>query len=184
MKKPIKKSGNKIDKVEEIYEEKNINEVEFSSAHNDLNEYYFPYICANPKSYGAECLLFWMDTVKSVRIKAICLAKLFSLSLNDENMVCEIFKTGRSHNLQNLKSDCGFNHNLKDDNYCDAVGIRLEDFKKAVDDLDSLFFAGHIQQMVNILECFLKTSLNNNVKAATLHILFRNLIEEKCLDEK
>lgn len=94
MKKPTEKSGGKIDEVDEIYEERNINEVEFSSAHNDLNEHYLPYICANPKSYGAECLLFWMDTVKSVRIKAICLAKLFFLSLNDENMVCEIFNTG------------------------------------------------------------------------------------------
>ncbi|KKP99070.1 MAG: hypothetical protein US71_C0001G0045 [Parcubacteria group bacterium GW2011_GWD2_38_12] len=181
MKKRIRDDDIKIDDLCEIYETKDINKVEFEMAHNDINKDYVPYICVYPKSYGAESLLFWMDTVMSVKIKAICLAKLFWLLLNDENMARIIFEGGRSQNLQDLKSDCGFDHNSKDGDYCDAVGIKQEDFKKAFSALDNLFYANHMEQMVDILELFLQKSFENKIKSSVLHILLRNLIEKIAL---
>lgn len=178
MKKRIDNNDIGIDELGEIYEAKDINNAEFETAHNDINEDYMPYICAHPKSYGAESLLFWMDSIMSVKIKAICLAKLFWLFLNDKNMAYGVFKLGKSQNLQDLKSDCGFKHDLKDSNYCDAVGIDKEDFKKVFDSLNPLFYASHIEQMVDILEIFLKTSSTNKVKSIVLHALFKELVEK------
>lgn len=171
------------DIFEDVYETKEVGIDEVEAAWNSLYDY-FSCIYVNPRSYGVEVLLFWAESTKSDKVKAICLARLLWMLLNDNNAAADALFKGNGNQIIDsaILENSGYeiDHHSKDKNYWESLGILEAQVKEFLEKykatLDKLFMAEKINELVDEMEEFLSINIHNKIKIGFLHLLFRETV--------
>lgn len=179
------------DIFEDVYETKEVSVDELEAAWNSLYDY-FSCIYVDPRSYGVEVLLFWTESTRSNKAKAICLARLLWMLLNDNSVATDALFKGNGNQIIDsaILENSGYeiDHHSKNKNYWESLGVSEAQVKDFLDKhkaaLNKLFTAGKIKELVDEMEEFLSIDIHNKIKIGFLHLFFRETVTRSASDDQ